>query len=211
MADIDEVNNALAYKISEMIKPYQPDCRPQFPNDGPLAGQIPPTLTAAGYPIQPHVMKRLENHLAQVAVFDLKAGAVFPFYNRFADINNLAKTGVPEVGTESFDVTREKKQVAVQCWCSTIKELKFLSQLVRTKIGDAYRIHHEDGSLTLFKFLKTESEYFEQMDSVYVRTYLYEADFTIILPTEAARIVYPTLNPLNSGPIPQPPLTVDTL
>lgn len=209
MADIDEVTDSLAFHISEYLKPYQPDCPPMYPNPLPTAGKIPPTLIAAGYPIQVHVMKRLENHMAQVATFDLKPGAVFPFYNRFAVTNSLR--GTAEVGTESFDETREKKQVAIQIWCTTKIERQMLSALVRTKIGDAYRIHHLDGSLTLFKYIKLETEDYEQVDSVYVRTYLYEADLTIIGPQVAATIIHPTLNPLNTGPNPQPPLRVDTL
>lgn len=210
MADIDEVLDDLAFAVSEFLKPFQPDAPPMYPNPLPTAGMIPATLIASGYPIQTHVMKRLENHLAQVATFDMKEGSVFPFYNRFAVTNNLVG-GTAEVGTESFDETREKKRVAIQVWCATKVERQALSALVRTKIGDAYRLHHPDGSLTLFKYIKLETEDYEQVDSVYVRTYTYEADFTIIGPQVAATVLYPTLEPLNSGPNPQPPLRVDTL
>jgi hypothetical protein len=209
MADIDEVLDSLAFHVSEIIKPYQPDARPMYPNPLPTAGQIPATLIASGYPIQNHVMKRLENHLAQVATFDLKPGSVFPFYNRFAVTNDVR--GTAEVGTESFDETREKKQVAIQVWCSTKVERQALSKLIRTGIGDAYRIHHLDGSLTLFKYIKLETEDYEQVDSVYVRTYLYEADLTIIGPQSAGKILYPVSTLEVNTDATLPPLRVNTL
>lgn len=189
MGDVDSACDELALQISLWIAPYQPDMPPIYPNPLPTAGQIPATLCAAGYPIQPHVMKRLENHLAQIAIFDLKPGAVFPFYHRFAPVSSM--TGDPGVGTETFEVAREKKQVAVQIWAATRDERQAISSLaVRQTMRDAYRLHQSDGSLTLFKYVKLESQDYEQVDSVYVRTFLYEADITELgQPVPAAEVV----------------------
>jgi hypothetical protein len=198
MADLDQVMDDTAAQINTWLAPYQPNIPFLFPNTAQTAGVIPATLIAAGYPIQQHVMKRLENKLTQVSVFDLKQGTVFPFINRGPEQITLG-TGTPASGTEYVEIGREKKRIAVQVWAYSKDSRQSIAQLLRLNLGDNYRLRHADGTLTLFKYVKQESEDYEQSDSVYVRTFTFDADFTEVLGVPVTTVVETITNINPSG------------
>jgi hypothetical protein len=197
--DLDGAMDQLAQQVATWCAPYQPNIPIINPNPAPTAGQIPPTLIAYGRPIQTHVMKRLENKLSQIALFDTDKGGVFPFVNRGAslveyEVQPNPSTGVPGSGTEYFEIGREKKQIVVQVWSYSYESRKAISQIIRNSIGDAYRLHHPDGTITLLKYQVQRTMDFEQVDSVYVRNFMYEADFTEVAETPFTEVI--TIDPV---------------
>ena len=217
MADVDDSTRDLAKQIAMWLAPYQPNIPRLYPNLLSTAGQIPATLIASGYPIQTHVMKRLENKLTHVAVFDIKGGSVFPFINRTPTSVNLTggSTGVPASGTEYVEEAREKKHVNVQVWAYSQESRKSICRIIRLRLKDAYRLRHTDGSITLLKYIRQDSEDHEQSDTVYVRTFMFEADITSTDLVDATEVleIRPkiTVTPSSVGPNSQPRLTVDNL
>ena len=217
MADIDDATRDLAYQISVWLAPFQPNIPRLYPNKLKSAGLIPATIIASGYPIQTHVMKRLENKLCQVAVFDVKGGGVFPYVDRRSTAVNLTggSTGVPASGTEYVEEAREKKHISLQVWAYSMESRKAICRWIRLRLRDAYRLHHNDGSVTLLKYIKQESQDFEQADTVYVRTFMYEADITATDLFDATEVIKLEPNLTIVAPpavVPsQPRLTVDNL
>lgn len=212
MASIDVVLDSLKDVIGAALAPYQPEVLPDYPNDSPLAGTIPPTLTAAGYAIQVHVMRRLENKMASVAIFDMKVSKPFPFVNREPSLVKVSGgAGAVQTGVEYFEVAREKKLVCVQTWAPTRDIRRAVSDIIRASLRDSYRIHHAaDGSVTILKFVSEEDRDQEQADSVYQRELRYEADITTTIMTDATLIKTLVPRVSDSSPIGHK-LTVDIL
>lgn len=194
MASLDIAMEDLAIQIGTWLLPYQPNIPILYPNTRPTAGQIPATLIARGYPIQTHVMKRLENKMAQVSVYDAKDGTVFPFVERFPVQVNYTSPGdpahgVPASGNELWEVAREKKRFVVDIYASDADKRQSICDLLRVLLRDAYRLRHADGTLTLLKYLKQESEDYEQVDTVYVRDYIFEADISETITVDATQVL----------------------
>jgi hypothetical protein len=98
-------------------------------------------------------------------------------------------TGVPASGTEYIEVAREKKQAIIEVWSYSEESRKAICKLVRILLTDAYRLRNGDSTITLFKYQVNKTVDMEQVDSVYVRRFMYESDFTEVVEVDATQVI----------------------
>lgn len=218
MSSIRIVTDDMAKQITAYLAPYQPSIPPNYVNNATTAGTILPTLCSAGYPIQQHVMKRLENKMAQVAVVaDKNGGKEYPFLSRSPSevIYNSQPAGDAPLGIEYLEVARIIRRICMQIWAPDDIDRDMIGRLITQQTGEVVRLNHSlDQTVSLWKRDKESDEDFEQADSVYVRNIWWEVDYTETMPVEVAKVTQTVTNltpVVTDWTTVPPPLTVDTL
>ena len=187
MPGIDAVMRMLKTNIANAIAPYQPNIPPLYPNPDPRAGSILPTLVARGHPIQYHVLARLENHSAQIAIWDDGKGErVFSYVDR--TIPTLSSALPSGAFTSYYETGRSIKGVCIEIWTPAIEHREVLSDVVRAFMSDAYRQTEVDGTITLFRYREIHDVDTQEKDTVYVRQFWYDADFVITEQTQTVEV-----------------------
>lgn len=169
MAFIDDVLDSLAVNVGAALAPFQPNIPPNYPNGAPTAGYIPPTLIAAGHPIQVKVLTRLENHQAQVSVYAGKTERVMPYYD------SLSVISTP--GGDTTQTGRSEKQVLIEVWSYDRPSRAKITNVIRGYMGDFFRQPEVDTTVTSLMYNSVQEFDDEQSDSVYVSQLYYVADF----------------------------------
>jgi len=172
MAFADDVIDALASLVNTALAPYQPNV-PSVPNTDPRAGTIASTLISGGHPIQVKVTTRLENKMAQVAVYDMPPEKLFPYVND-------APVGIDSSGNVTYEVGATEKRFCVEVWAFSRDSRRAIRDNIRASLTDVFRIQQSDGTVTLLTYLDDVTFDYEQKDSIYIAQMHYQGNFTIL-------------------------------
>jgi hypothetical protein len=174
MAFIDDVLDNLAATVANVLAPFQPSIPPNYVNLTTTAGQIPATLVTPGHPIQVKVTERLENHMAQVAVYSGKVEQLVPFIDNYDSIPVVGQTN-----QAVYEVGRSKKQVIVEVWSYDRATRRAIQDRIRAGLTDFFRQTETDTTVTAVTFSNILEFDDEQTDSIYIAQMSYMADFTV--------------------------------
>jgi hypothetical protein len=189
MAFIDDVLDTLAIQVNTILAPFQPNLPPTYPNTATTAGQIVPTLTTTGHPIQTKVKARLANKYAQVSIYSGKVERVMPYID---DYDAIAVVGQP--GQAVREVGRSQKDVIVEVWAFDRPSRRAIQDRIRAGLTDVSRQTETDTTVTTLRFANIVDFDDEQSASLYVAQMHYSADFTILqVPQGAATDGYPVV------------------
>lgn len=176
MAGLDQVLDDFHSLILTGLAPYQPNIPPTYPNPAPTAGTIVPTLVTVGHPIQYHVLARLENDMAQVAVYDWGVGKPLPFLD--TQTPELTVAPISGQGSENLAIGRSIQEIVVEVWANSRPNRRAIADIIRSDIvGDYVRIYHADGTVTMMRFTHMLDFDEEQTDTIYVRRMHFIADY----------------------------------
>jgi len=186
MASLDIVLNDFKTAVLTGLAPYQPNLPPTYPNPGPHAGEIVPTLVTAGHPIQYHILARMENGLGQVAVYDQGPGKPMPYIDEVTP--SFTSPMVSGQGTVLYEVARSLQQIIVEIWAPGREERRGISGRIRRLLGDYFRLYHADGTVTLLRFTNQVDWDQEQVDTIYIRRMYYMADYVEVLDVDVTTV-----------------------
>lgn len=193
MASLDEIAAAVKADIIAALAPLQPNIPPTYPNSDPRAGTIAPTLVTTGEPLQYYVLERLENHYAQVAVF-FANGKVKPMPYTNASRATIKRI-VAGQGTYNLEVGRGTKDMTIEVWAYDNASRAAIGDAIAAHFGDVYRVTGlSDGTTALMRFEPPMDHDNEQLDSVYIREFTVNVDFTLTEQYDVATVIETTLH-----------------
>lgn len=187
MPGIGEVLATFRSVVITGLAPYQPNVPPDYPNPLTTAGTIIPTLITTGHPIQFHILKRMENHQAQVVIYDIDPGKPMPYIN---DVEpEFTSPIISGQGYYNLSFGRAIKSVVVEIWSPDHNQRGVIADLIRQQLGDYFRIYHSDGTTTLLKYMNEHTWDREQVDTIYIRSLFYTADYVEVTKVYVSEVV----------------------
>lgn len=187
MPDIGGVLADFRSTVVTGLAPYQPNILPDYPNPLPTAGSILPTLVTTGHPIQFHILKRMENHQAQVVIYDLDPGKPMPYIN---DVEpEFTSPMISGQGFYNLSFARSIKSIVVEIWAPDHGSRGEISNVVREQLGDYFRIYHADGTTTLLRYMNEHTWDREQVDTIYIRSLYYTADYVEVTQIDVTTVI----------------------